>query len=67
MLGPKDLAEQLMFGDRLRSKLCLASGVADRNIIASIEEAGLKSADGLRRPIVAAAISVATCTSELCL
>ena len=59
MPGPKGPVEQRMCGDRLRSVLCLASGVADRNIITGIEEAGLKSADGLRRPIVAAAISVA--------
>ena len=59
MLGPMGLAEQQMCGDEIAKRSCLVSGVADRKIIIDIGEAWLKSADELRRPIVAAAISVA--------
>ena len=61
MRDPLGQAKRRMFGDRLRLSHTMPLEWGTEILSLVCEETGLKSSDGLRRPIVAAAISVATC------
>ena len=61
MRDPLGQAKRRMFGDRLRLSHTIPLERGTEILSLVCEETGLKSSDGLRRPIVAAAISVATC------